>query len=507
MTAVSTPAYDALLSELREIENLRSVERLLAWDQETKMPAKGSASRAEQLQLMSGLVHERSSSDKLGDQISACEADASVSGDPVAAANIREIRRDYDKATKLPRDLVEELAKTSSLGMEAWKHARADDDYKKFQPWMEKTIELNRRKAECFGIPETGDELYDALLDQYEPGMSAAKTKAIFDPLREALVPLISMAAESSDQPDPNAIRQEFPLETQRDFCTWVCAAAGFEGEAGRMDDATHPFCEGVAAGDVRITNRYRPDGWAESVFTALHEGGHATYEQGLPKVDNWGTPLGEAVSLGIHESQSRTWENMVGRSLPFWNWALPKAREMFGDLTDVDAEAIWRAVNIVKPGFIRVESDEVTYNLHIMLRFDLERAMVRGDLSCADLPGVWNERMKSDLGLTVPKDSLGCLQDIHWSMSAVGYFPTYTFGNLHAAQMWHAMAKDIPNRDDLIGRGELMPLLDWYRAKVHQHGRRYSANDLIREISGEDLNSQYLVDYLTAKIKRVYRL
>ena len=507
--ASGSSAYDSLTALLRENEILKSVANTLSWDQETMMPAGGAALRADQLTLLSGMNHDRNTDPRLGDLLAEAEADGAISDDPIAQANLREVRRDYDLATKLPKSLVEELARCSSMGMMAWKDARANNDFAKFLPWLEKTFELNRRKAECLGVPE-GGELYDALMDTYEPGMTAKRTEEIFGPLREFTVPLVqkvldAKAAGKAPSLDP-AVR-ELPIEKQIEFATRVTSAMGFDYGSGRMDASTHPFCPGMGPGDCRITNRYRPNGWCDALSSGTHEAGHGMYEQGLPKAERFGQPLGESVSLGIHESQSRMWENQVGRSRAFWAWALPVAREIFGEgpLEGVDAESIFKAANLVEPNFIRVESDEVTYNLHIMLRFELERAMIKGDLACKDLPGIWNARIKSDLGLTVTEDSIGCLQDIHWSMGAVGYFATYTFGNLYSAQFWEAMANDIPSREQQVESGDFSAILGWVREHVHQHGRRYSAGELCERATGKPLSSEPLMRYLEAKVHAVY--
>lgn len=505
-TKTGTP-YDSLKVLLRENAVLESASRVLAYDQETVMPEQGSGLRAQQLEAMSALVHERKTSKWLGDLLSACEADGATVADPVAKANLAELRRDYDRATKLPTDLVSEIAKTSSLGMHAWKDARAKSDFSLFLPWITKTLELYRRKAECYvgGKVPAGGELYDALLDEYEPGMTAARTRAIFGPFRERLVPLIDRVARSK-APDESLARLEFPVEKQVAFCTMVAKAIGFDYEAGRMDVSTHPFCDGIGPGDTRMTNRYRADGWADSLSTAMHEGGHALYEQGLPKADCFGQPLAEAISLGIHESQSRLWENLVGRSRSFWTWGAGQVASMLGGgLAGASPDAIYKAVNIVRPNLIRVESDELTYNLHIMLRFDLERAMLAGDLNPKDLPGEWNKRVKADLGLTVPDDRRGCLQDVHWSMGLIGYFPTYTFGNLYSAQFWEAVQRDIPDRDAKMSRGEFAPILSWLRTNIHVHGRRYGAEELCQKVTGKALSHDPLLRHLEAKVNAVY--
>ncbi|MGP1346302.1 MAG: carboxypeptidase M32 [Phycisphaerales bacterium] len=501
---IDSKPYAALCASMRETGILRSMRSLMGWDQETMMPSKGADLRADQLETISALIHEKSTSPALGDLIAACEADAAVQGDDAARANVREMRRDYDKATKLPPDLVREIARIASKAMHAWKGARANNDFEAFRPWLEQVITLNRRKAECYGIPSHGKELFDALMDEYEPGMTAARTSEIFTPLRAFTVELLEKVknAKPADQSPAEIVT---PIAGQKAFARFVAERFGFDFDAGRMDDSTHPFCETVGPGDVRLTNRYRDNGWADALSSGTHEAGHGLYEQGLP-TEHFGTPLGDAVSLGIHESQSRMWENMVARSKPFWEWALPHAKELMGPaLKNLTPEQIFKADNVVRPSFIRVEADEVTYNLHIMLRFDLERAMISGDLHAKDLPGVWNDRMKSDFGLDVPEPSKGCLQDIHWSMSAVGYFATYTFGNLYAAQFWEAIAEALPNRTDLVARGEFAPILEWVREHIHQHGRRYTAAQLCERATGKPLSSEPLMRHLSAKVNAVY--
>ncbi|MEO1128649.1 MAG: carboxypeptidase M32 [Planctomycetota bacterium] len=505
MTTATMTAYDELMRELRQVAVLHSAEATLSWDQETKMPPGGAGLRAEQLEMLSSMVHERKTSAQIGELIAACEADGDVMGDASKASNIREIRRDYDKATKLPTELVAELARCASEGMERWKEAREKSDFSIFLPALQKTVDLNRRKAECYGVPSWGGELYDALMDDYEPGMTAARTAEIFAPLRSFTVDLLEKV-RSSKAPDASAATLETPIEKQKIFCERMLQAIGFDFQTGRVDESAHPFCESPGPGDVRLTNRYRPDGWLDQLSSGMHEAGHGMYEQGLPKRVFFGQPLGEAISLGIHESQSRMWENQVGRSRQFWEWALPVAQDILGaPITKVSVDEVYKATNIVRPSFIRVEADEVTYNLHIMLRFDVERAMIAGDLDPKDLPGVWNDRMKSDFGLDVPKDRLGCLQDVHWSMGAIGYFATYTFGNLYAAQMWEAMGAAIPNREAQMAKGQFGDVLQWLRDNVHAHGRMYSAGDLCEKITGAPLTSDALMRHLESKVAGVF--
>ncbi|GAB4550360.1 MAG: carboxypeptidase M32 [Phycisphaerales bacterium] len=505
MTTATTSPVDRLAAILREAAVLKSIDSLLDWDQETYMPKGGAELRAEQLQQLSGIVHEKTTDPIIGELLEAARAHASEAGDARLQADLREAQRDYDKATRLPKDLVEEMARCRALGMTAWRDARQNDDFDAFLPWLEKTVELNRRKAECYGVP-SGGEHYDALMDDFEPGMTAARTEEIFAPLRAFTVDLLGRVTGSGVHVDRAAATMTMPIDKQREFSKRVCTAIGFDFGAGRLDDTSHPFCSGFGPGDTRITNRYREDAWLDGLSSATHEAGHAMYEQGLPKSAYFGRPLGEAVSLGIHESQSRMWENQVGRSRDFWEWGIGVAREVFGGaLADVSPDAVYRAANIIEPSFIRVEADELTYNLHIMLRFDLERAMIRGDLSCKDLPGVWNERMKSDFGLTVDRASLGCLQDIHWSMGAMGYFPTYTFGNLYSAQLWEAMGEAIPDRARRVRSGDFAPILAWVREHVHAYGREFTAEELCQRATGSTMRPEPLMAYLEGKAKDVY--
>ena len=492
---------------MRETATLGSVGELLAWDQETMMPRGAARFRAEELAMVSSLVHQKATDTVVGDLIASCEADRALVADPAIAANLREIRRDYDRALKLPSELVAEISETSSLALEAWREARAKSAFREFAPWLEKQLALHRRKAECYGAP-AGGELYDALVEDYEPGMRGDEIERLFGPLREGLRPLIAAIASATHQPDPTLDRIEIPQARQRVFNEAVLAQIGFDLAGGRLDISTHPFSTGLGPGDTRITTRYRDDAFLDSLGSTMHEAGHGLYEQGLPKVERLGQPAAEALSLGWHESQSRLWENQVGRSCAFWKWAGPVARGIFGDLVDgVTDEDFYRAVNIVRPNLIRVESDEATYNLHIMLRFDLERAMIRGDLAVADLPGAWNDRIKSDLGLDVPDDARGCLQDVHWSMGSVGYFPTYTLGNLYSAQLWDAVVVAIPDVDQQVQRGEFVALLGWLRDNVHAHGRRFPARELARRVTGHPLGSTSLLRYLDAKLRPLYGL
>lgn len=503
----ATP-YNQLMREMREIATLGSVGAMLGWDQEVMMPNKAASLRGEQAALLSSLVHERRTRPELGELIAVCQVDTALMADPLAAANLRGLQVDFDRATRLPVALVRETAETTSLAMHTWREARERSDFDAFAPWLEKLMELNRRTAEHLGVPP-GGELYDALLDSYEPGMRAAELDGIFGELRAGLVPLIRELAESGGAPDTEWMNIPLSIARQEAFNRGVVERMGFDFEAGRLDVSTHPFCESAGPGDTRLTTRYEEGQFLSALHSTMHEVGHGLYEQGLPKAERFGQPLAEAASMGIHESQSRMWENLVGRGLPFWEWALPELQAQAGSeaLSGLTPATLYRGLNRVEPNLIRIESDEATYNLHIMLRFDLERAMLRGDLAVRDLPGAWNERIQSDLGLTVPDDARGCMQDIHWSMGAVGYFPTYTLGNLYAAQLWEAINAALPDLDDQVRRGEFGPLLGWLRQNVHAHGRRYTAPELCQRATGRPLSPAPLLGYLRGKLRPVYGL
>ena len=511
--AKSSEAYTKLRGLLRDSAVIGSVNAVLWWDQETQMPAGGAGLRGDQLAAMSRIAHQRQTDPRIGELLGACESDPSLSSDPVEAANLREIRWDYERATKLPEDLVAELAKVTTDSTEAWKEARRKSDFASFAPYLEKILELNRRKAECYGAPEAtepGETIttWDALHQDFEPGMSAWKLDRLFTPLRDRLSTLIARLRDDGKKPEKTPFTTPAPVEAQGRFNTFVARQIGFDYRTGVLATSTHPFTEGIGPGDTRMTTRYSEDNWGEALGATLHEAGHALYEQGLPKEARFGEPLSDAISLGIHESQSRMWENQVGRSRAFWKWASGELTKSYGAAFErFDPEAFYRAANIVEPNFIRIESDEATYNLHIMLRFDLERALLHRDLSVKDLPGAWNERMRNDLGLEVKEDRIGCLQDVHWSSGLIGYFPTYSLGNLYAAQMWDTIRRELPDLDAQFEKGEFGALLSWLREKVHAPGRTHRAKDLCERITGKPLSGEPLMSYLETKLSAVYGL
>ncbi len=496
-------AYQELIKEVKEISILGSCASVLGWDERTYMPRQGAEHRSNQLGLIARLSHERFTSSKIGDLLAKSESDGLKAGDTPEAANLREIRHQYDKATKLPSDLVEEMTKTTSLAQGKWAEARAKSDFKAFQPWLEKIVAIEQKVADAYGWK---GERYNALLDNYEPGATVDDIASVFEKLRGELVTLLQKIKNAPKKPDVSIIEREYNIEMQRVFGESVAEAMGFDFAAGRLDITTHPFCSGFGPGDTRITTRYNPRRLNDALFGIMHEAGHALYEMGIQKAEYFGEPMGEAASLGIHESQSRMWENQVGRSKEFWVYFLPQAKRIFRpSLDNVSLDAFYGAVNYVTPSYIRVEADEATYNLHILLRFEIERAMLTGDLKPADVAHEWNSRFEKYFGLKVDNDANGCLQDVHWSAGYIGYFPTYTLGNLYSAQFFAKARQDMPNLGKQFEQGNYAELLAWLRKNIHMHGQRYRATDLVKRVTGQPLSAQPLVDYMNKKYGEIY--
>ena len=493
-------AYDALLAHQRATSLLGSTAALLAWDQETQMPRGAGDVRAQQLSQLAELQHERATDPRVAEWLSQCAADARVQQDADRAANVREWQRDHDRATRLPSALVAELAEVESKAQQAWAEARSRDAFAKFRPWLDRMVALQQQKADCLKRPD--QSRWDALADLYEPGMNAADLRALFAPLRTALVALRDRLRGGT--PPTDAFARQPIAETQQEaFVRAVLAAMGFDDKRGRLDRSAHPFCTKVGA-DVRLTTRFRPEAVLDALGSTMHEGGHGLYEQGFDDA-HFGTPLGEAVSLGVHESQSRLWENHVGRSRAFWQWCLPIAQKQLGGWRDVDALAVFRAVNVVRPSLIRVEADEATYDLHVMVRFEIEQQLIDGQLGTSNLPGEWNRLYREYLGIAVPDDKNGCLQDVHWSCGLFGYFPTYTLGNLYAAQFAAAADKALGGLPALLERGQFTTLREWLRRQIHRHGRRHSPAELCRLVTGAPLSSAPFLQHLEKKLAVVY--
>ena len=497
--------YAELISHLTGTALLGSCAAVLGWDEQTYLPPGGVEHRANQLSLLAGMVHERTTSPRVGELLGELEIMGDSAEDWPQAVTLRETRHEYNRATKLPRRLVEEISRVTSLAQQQWVAARKKGDAAEFIPWLEQVVALKREEAEAIGY---GDGVpYDALLDHYEPGASTADVEGVFTPLREELVKLVAAIKESGVRADSTIITRRYPIDAQREFGIAAATQIGFDFEQGRLDEAAHPFCSGFGPGDCRLTTRYDERHFPGAFFGTLHEAGHGMYEQGLDK-SAYGTPMGESTSLGIHESQSRMWENFVGRSRAFWTHFYPPAQQAFAEaLGEVAVDDFYHAVNDVQPSFIRVEADEVTYNLHIMLRFELEQKLVSGDLKPADVPGVWNETFARYFGLTPPNDALGCLQDIHWSGGGIGYFPTYALGNMYAAQFFEQARKDLGDLDEQFARGEFTPLREWLNEHSHRRGKTYRANRLVEVVSGDPLSHEPLVRHLHAKFDELYNL
>jgi carboxypeptidase Taq len=479
----SDAAYRELIRLVREQRLLASCSELLGWDEEVCMPAGGVENRANQHAFLAGLLHERQSSPRLGDLLGELEG-SSLLRDPssAAAVNLRAIRRDYERATRLPRSLVEEEARVTSLAQHEWAAARRDARFSRFRRWLDRIVDLKRKEAAALGSDAVP---YDALLEEYEPGVRSADLVRLFEELRPELVVLTGAIAGSGRVPDTTLLRRDYPVDRQRQFVELAASAVGFDFNCGRLDTATHPFFSSIGPGDCRLTTRFDPHDLAEGLFATLHETGHGLYEQGLDP-EHQGTPLGEAPSLALHESQARLWENAVGRGRGFWRHFFPQARRLFPEaLGDVELSGFLFAVNRVEPGPLRVPADEVTYNLHILVRFELEQALLQGDLKAADVPAAWNAAYRRYLGVEPSDDAEGCLQDGHWAAGQFAYFPTYTLGNVYAAQLYEAAERGLGGLEDDFARGDFSRLLGWLRDKVHREGGRYPAAELIERATG----------------------
>ncbi len=498
----SADAYDWLVDWAREIFLLNASASLLHWDQRTYIPHKGHEHRSRQLAQLAKLAHERAVDPRIGEALSRLEATPPDSTEyPDAVGNVREWRRDYDRSVKIPQDLAVELVRTASVAETAWEQALPADDWQGFKPHLQRMLELKREEAEAVGYAA---EPYDALLDAYEPGETAATLEPVFAKLRPALAGLLERIVGSERTPDMSVVGGVFDLQQQKAFSELAAKAIGYDFAAGRLDETTHPFTIEIGPGDTRITTRYEKDGFLDAFFSTIHETGHALYEQGLP-TEAWGLPRGEAVSLGVHESQSRLWENMVARSRGFWNFFLPKAGELFPQLQGLDLDRYCFAVNRVAPGFIRVEADEVTYNLHILLRFELELALMRQELAVDDLPDAWNEKMAALLGIRPETHAKGVLQDVHWSAGLFGYFPTYTLGNLYAAQLFAAAGKELGDLEAGFAKGDFALLLRWLRTRIHEKGRSLHPRELISAATGSAPDPEPLIAYLESKYSAYY--
>jgi carboxypeptidase Taq len=490
---MNCPGYKKLSERSREVHLVRSTASLLEWDLETYIPPNAAAFRAEQLSYLGTKAHALFTKPIVGHWIKEAE-DFGFPAESLEAANVREWRRTYDRAVKIPNSLVEKFEKARILAYDAWIGARAESNFPKFRPHLEKIITLVRKKIDRWGFEESP---YDALLEDYEPGIRASQLKPVFAELRDALKDILAKASASGVSEE--FLDGHYPISGQQALSKEIAEAFGYDFRSGRIDTTTHPFMTTLGPYDQRITTRYNEKRFEMSLYGTMHETGHALYEQGLPK-EPVGVPTSDSVSLGIHESQSRLWENHVGRTTQFWHLWHATACNYLPDLARYSPDDLARGVQRVAPSFIRVEADEVTYDLHVLLRFEIELELIEGRLKVKDLPEAWNSKFKELFDLKVPDDRRGVLQDVHWSHGTFGYSPTYTLGNLNAAQLINAAETQVPDLGAQLAQGRYQPLLQWLREKVHQHGRHYLPQDLMCRATGETTQGKYRIEYLRQK-------
>jgi carboxypeptidase Taq len=487
-------ALAQLKERVAEIHDLGRAAALLGWDQQVKMPPGGAAARAEQLATLNRLAHEALTSDELGEVLEGLDgAESELEADSDDAHLLRLVRRDREKARRVPSELQAAMSRAASLAMPVWVKARQESDFTQFLPALRENFELRRAYVECF---DDYDEPYDVLLDDFEPGMKTAEVRAVFARLKEEQVPLVAEARAEGERPLRGAV---FPVEAQKAFELKVIERFGFDPGSWRLDPAVHPFASSIGIDDIRLTTRYFEDN-LDGLFGTMHETGHGLYEHGVaPALER--TPLAHGASLGFHESQSRLWENMVGRSLPFWRHFFPLLQEHFPQaLRGATLDDWYRSVNWVEPSLIRVEADEATYNLHIILRFELEQELLADTVDLEELPAIWNARMHEYLGVEPPDDARGVLQDMHWAVGAIGYFSTYALGNVISGQLWERVSAEIPELPEQFERGEFGPLADWLREQLWRHGRKYLPSELLERVTGGGLDPEPYLRYLRGK-------
>lgn len=500
----ATPAYSELIEKIQETAILRSIYTNLTWDQYVCLPAGGANITSKKLGYIHRLYHEKFTDNRIGELLSMLEESILVDDpDSNEAANIRELRREYDQETKIPKELIQELSETRSIATNEWAKAKKESNFKLFLPWLEKLVDIKQRMADAYGYE---DEPYNALLDSFEPGVTAGAISGIFHNLRRFLTEFLDAIENTSAEVDGRFLEKPCDIEHQKLFSEMVAASIGYDFKSGRIDVSEHPFTMSIGPGDTRITTRYNPNRFTEALFGTIHETGHALYEMGLDKENHFGEPIGSAVSAGVHESQSLMWENIVGRSKEFWTYFLPQAKAIFRDaLGEVSLDQFYRAINRVAPSYIRVEADEVTYNLHIILRFEIERALINGDLNPQEVPKEWNSRFKKYFGLEVDDDAKGCLQDMQWSLGQFGYFPTYTLGHLYAAQFFDKARGDVPDLAQQFEKGEFSGFREWLRKNIHIHGSRYTPTELCKKVTVKPFSHHSFVDYITRKFSEIY--
>ena len=498
---MSRSAFEDLQRRLQEISDIGKAMALLGWDQQVMMPRGGAPLRAEQFATLGRIAHDKFTSPEVGRLLDELrDFGEQHEYDSYEASLIRVVTRDWEKARRVPSDLRAEISRSAALANPVWIDARKNNDFASFLPVLRKNLDLRKRYIECF---DPGDEPYDIVLDDFERGMKTAEVRQLFDYVKEHQAPLVKEVAEQAADEKPAA--REFPLELQKRFELEVVRAFGFTDDCWRLDPTVHPFASGTGTTDIRLTTRYFPDN-LDGLFATMHEFGHGLYERQVdPALER--TPLARGVSLGMHESQSRMWENLVGRSLPFWRHFFARLQETFPDaLRGYDAERWYREVNTVEASLIRVEADEATYNLHIILRFELEQAMLADEFPLEQLPEEWNRRIWEYLGIEVPSDTEGVLQDVHWSSGSIGYFPTYALGNLIGAQIWEKVTADLPSLHSEFEQGEFGSLRDWLREHLHRYGRKFTPGETLERVVGtSEIDPEPYVRYLREKLAGIY--
>ena len=489
---------------LAEIADLNAASGVLNWDQLVNMPIGAAEDRGEQIATLENIIHQKSTSDELGQLLETLVQDAEqLDADSDDACLIRVAKRNFDKAAKVPADFVTEMARESTVAQSIWTSAKERSEFQMFRPHLEKLVELRRQYASFF---EPWEHVYDPLLDDFEPGMQTREVKAIFDTLRPKLVELIR-AISTSKKIDRSFLFLNYSEKEQLAFGEMVITKFGYDWNHGRQDKSAHPFTTNFGLNDVRITTRFKENYLPSAMFGSMHECGHALYELGIDKKYNR-SPLADGASMAIHESQSRLWENLIGRSKPFWRHFFPILKKQFpSQLGNLELEDFYKGINAVEPSFIRVEADEATYNLHIMLRLEMEIALMEGSLLAKDAPEAWNAKFKEYLGIVPPDDAHGVLQDVHWSFGGFGYFPTYALGNLVSVQLWEKMNRDLVNLDDQVGEARFEEILGWLRENVHTWGAKFEPQVLVQKVTGSRITPEPYMRYLESKYKEIYDL
>jgi len=493
--------YNKLKSKLEKIADLNNAISVLHWDQEVNLPENATSIRSRQLATLSGIAHQQFTSTEIGDLLN--ELNTKNGLDERQRVNINETIKDYEKLKKLPTVFVEKMSESVSKAYFAWNKAKEASDFNLFKNELKDLVNLSVEKAELLGFE---DHIYDALLDEYEPGLKVKEVTTIFEDVKKQLVEFVQKIA-AQPQIDDEWLYKPYDKQAQWEFGIDLLTQMGYDFKSGRQDLSSHPFTTSFGPRDVRVTTRITENNFTEMTWSCIHEGGHALYEQGL-LIDDYGLPTGEAISLGIHESQSRLYENNVGRSLPYWKHNYTKLQKLFpGNLSNVSVEDFYRSINKVQPSLIRTNADELTYHFHILIRFEIEKALIEGSIAVEELPEIWNEKYKQYLNIEVPNDAKGVLQDIHWSHASFGYFPTYSIGSFYAAQFFDKAKQDMPNLLEEIGQGKLLNLLTWLRKNIHQHGKLYSADEMCKKVTGNGLKFEHFINYAKNKYNHIYNL